>query len=151
MDQSSARLRAPQPQGRAPQPQWQTPQPQQWQTPQPQWRAPQPTPARPQRAPEPSRLPKALALARVRSLKRGITLTSVLAFGTLAGLAVTHNTGATSQAASSSTSSTSSSSSSASSGSQQTTGGNFFQQPQGGTGIGSQSSGQAPVSGSSTS
>ncbi len=45
----------------------------------------------------PLRMPKALALALLRKVKRGIMITSILSFGTFSALAMNHTLGTTAQ------------------------------------------------------
>ena len=90
-----------------------------------------------------AKITKAQALAIVKTCKKWLVVGSVLFFGVISGLAITHATGVTSQAATNN-------------GSQQATPstpgqGGFFQQQQGGNGFGNSGTSQAPVSGTGVS
>ncbi len=85
-----------------------------------------------------AKLSKAQALVIVKTLKNWLIVGSVLCFGVISGLVITHTTGITSQAATNSGSQQSAPSTSGQ--------GGFFQQPQGGNGIGNNSTSQNPVS-----
>jgi hypothetical protein len=106
-------------------------------------------------APKAKHMPKAEALALVDKLKNWVVIGSVVAFGTIGGLVISHSVGVTStQAANNNTQQSAPSSSSSSSSSQS---GGFFQQQQqqgqgqGGNTFGSSSTSQPPVSSSSVS
>jgi hypothetical protein len=93
----------------------------------------------------PMRMPKAQALVLAQKFKRGLVIASILCFGTVGGLVMSHTTGSTAQQTTSSTPSTTPSSSQSSS-SQSSS-----QQQGGGYGFGTTSSTQQSVSKSSVS
>src|SRR5207245_2228404 len=98
----------------------------------------------------PEKMPKARALALVRTLKRWLVVASLVSFGTFSGLVALHQVGSTTVASqSSSTSSGSSQTTSSSNSSTQNSSSSLNQQ--GGNNIGSSSSSQTPVSGTHTS
>ena len=90
----------------------------------------------------PERMPKARALALVRTLKKWLVIASLASFVTFSGLVAYHQVGTPANQASSGSSQKASATSSSSNG--------FFNS-QGGNNFGSSSSSQAPVSGSGVS
>ena len=98
----------------------------------------------------PPRMPKAEALALVQQLKKWLVVASLVGFGVLTGLVVNHATGVTSTSAQQPGDNTIQQPAPA----QSQDDGGFFQQqqqPQGGYGLGPNSTHQPPVSGSRTS
>jgi len=85
-----------------------------------------------------AKISKAQALAIVKTCKKWLVVGSVLFFGVISGLVITHATGVTSQTATNSGSQQAAPSTSGQ--------GGFFQQPQGGNGIGNNGTSQNPVS-----
>jgi hypothetical protein len=85
-----------------------------------------------------AKLSKAQALVIVKAFKKWLIVGSVLCFGVISGLAITHATGVTSQAATNSNSQQSAPTTPGQ--------GGFFQQQQGGNGIGNNGTSQNPVS-----
>ncbi len=95
----------------------------------------------------PERMPKARALALVRSFKRWLVVASLVSFGTFSGLVAFHHVGTTTTA--NHTSSGSSQAAPASTSSSQNS--NSFFNQQGGNNFGSSNSSQGSTSGSSNS
>ena len=95
----------------------------------------------------PERMPKARALALVRTFKKWLVVASVVSFGTFSGLAAFHQVSTTSQATNTS-SGTSQKTSTTTSSSQSS---NSFLNQQGSNNFGSSNSSQTTVSGSSVS
>ncbi len=93
----------------------------------------------------PERMPKARALALVRTLKKWLVITSFVSFATFSGLVAYHQVDTTANQTSSESSQVAPASTSSSQDSN-----SFFNQ-QGGNNFGSSNSSQAPVSGSSVS
>jgi hypothetical protein len=101
-------------------------------------------------APRPKALSKQQALSLARRLKRGLIVASIVGFGTLSGLAISHSVGVTASQTPATTPSQSPSAPSGTNNDDGNQGGYFGQQPQqqGGYGFGSNNSGsgQAPFS-----
>ena len=97
----------------------------------------------------PPRMPKAEALALVQQFKKWLVIASVVGFGVLSGLVVSHTTGITSAATQQQPGDNTTQQQSDPSQSQDN--GGFFQQQHGGYGFGPNSTQQPPVSGSRTS
>ncbi len=95
----------------------------------------------------PERMPKARALALVRTFKKWLVVASVVSFGTFSGLAAFHQVSTTSQATNTS-SGTSQKTSTTTTSSQSS---NSFLNQQGSNNFGSSNSSQTTVSGSSVS
>ena len=100
-----------------------------------------------QKSKPPERMPKARALALVRTFKKWLVVASVVSFGTFSGLAAFHQVSTTSQATNTS-SGTSQKTSTTTSSSQSS---NSFLNQQGSNNFGSSNSSQTTVSGSSVS
>jgi len=96
----------------------------------------------------PERMPKARALALVRTFKKWLVVASVVSFGAFSGLAAFHQVSTTSSQATSTSSGTSRNTSTTTSSSQ---GSNSFLNQQGSNNFGSSSTSQTIVSGSSVS
>ena len=95
------------------------------------------------------KMPKARALALVRTLKRWLVVTSIVSFGTFSGLVAFHQVGATTTANQTSSGNSQATPASTSTSSSQKS--NSFFNQQGGNNFGSSNSSQAPVSGSGVS
>ena len=108
-----------------------------------QFIAPSP-PARGPKPISPERMPKARALALARTLKKWLTIASIVCFGTLSGLVAFHQVGTT-------TSHTNQSSSKSSQATATPSSSNGFFDQQGGNNFGSSNSSQGSTSGSSNS
>lgn len=100
---------------------------------------------------KPPRVTKAEALEMVSQFKQWIVIGSVVAFGLLSALAVTHVTGVTSQAASSSATPVNNGDNGPSQQFNSPSQSGSLQQQQGGYGFGNNGPAQGPVSGSSVS
>jgi len=101
-----------------------------------------------QKSKPPERMPKARALALVRSFKKWLVVASVVSFGTFSGLAAFHQVSTTTNQATKTSSGTSQKTSTTTSSSQSS---NSFLNQQGSNNFGSSNSSQTTVSGSSVS
>lgn len=101
-----------------------------------------------QKAKPPERMPKARALALVRTFKKWLVVTSLVSFGTFSGLAAFHQVGTTTGQATHTSSGTSQNTSTTTSSSQNS---NNFLNQQGSNNFGSSNSSQTTASGSSVS
>jgi len=101
-----------------------------------------------QKSKPPERMPKARALALVRTFKKWLVVASVVSFGTFSGLAAFHQVSTTTSQATKTSSGTSQKTSTTTSSSQSN---NSFLNQQGSNNFGSSSSSQTTVSGSSVS
>ena len=96
----------------------------------------------------PERMPKARALALVRTFKKWLVVASVVSFGTFSGLAAFHQVSTTTSKATNTSSGTSQKTSTTTTSSQSS---NSFLNQQGSNNFGSSNSSQTTVSGSSVS
>ena len=101
-----------------------------------------------QKSKPPERMPKARALALVRTFKKWLVVASVVSFGTFSGLAAFHQVSITTSQATNTSSGTSQKTSTTTSSSQSS---NSFLNQQGSNNFGSSNSSQTTVSGSSVS
>jgi hypothetical protein len=101
-----------------------------------------------QKSKPPERMPKARALALVRTFKKWLVVASVVSFGTFSGLAAFHQVSTTTSKATNTSSGTSQKTSTTTSSSQSS---NSFLNQQGSNNFGSSNSSQTTVSGSSVS
>ncbi len=101
-----------------------------------------------QKSKPPERMPKARALALVRTFKKWLVVASVVSFGTFSGLAAFHQVSTTTSQATNTSSGTSQKTSTTTSSSQSS---NSFLNQQGSNNFGSSNSSQTTVSGSSVS
>jgi hypothetical protein len=101
-----------------------------------------------QKSKPPERMPKARALALVRTFKKWLVVASVVSFGTFSGLAAFHQVSTTTSQATNTSSGTSQKTSTTTSSSQSSNG---FLNQQGSNNFGSSNSSQTTVSGSSVS
>ncbi len=101
-----------------------------------------------QKSKPPERMPKARALALVRTFKKWLVVASVVSFGTFSGLAAFHQVNTTTSQATKTSSGTSQKTSTTTSSSQSS---NSFLNQQGNNNFGSSNSSQTTVSGSSVS
>lgn len=102
-----------------------------------------------QKSKPPERMPKARALALVRTVKKWLVVASVVSFGTFSGLAAFHQVSTTTTSQATNTSSGTSQKTSTTTSSSQSS--NSFLNQQGSNNFGSSNSSQTTVSGSSVS
>ena len=102
-----------------------------------------------QKSKPPERMPKARALALVRTFKKWLVVASVVSFGTFSGLAAFHRVSTTTTSQATNTSSRTSQKTSTTTSSSQSS--NSFLNQQGSNNFGSSNSSQTTVSGSSVS